>query len=121
MKHIQPIAIIILLCIQVFLMVKINRRDERPMLEAAQRIAEQNDSLFKQGQLIIAHIDAEIGSRVDTVRFYERQRTFIQNNYAKDLTSILRANSGQQFDLYCANTHRFDSLLTAGFFTAAGN
>lgn len=116
MKHLQPIAIIILLCIQVFLMVKINQRNETPMLEAAQSITEQNDSLIKQGQLIIAHIDAEIGSRVDTLKVINNYKTVLKESYNKDIAALVANDSSQRAQQYTADYSASFQLFKQGFY-----
>ena len=99
-------------------MYKINERPNTDLrvLQATQKIADGMDSVVSQNLRLIEHYDAAIAKQVDTLKIYERQRTQITNNYAQDLSFILRADRSTQFSLYRRNSAEFDSLFAAGFF-----
>jgi len=114
------VLVLLLLIGQLYLMYKINQKDEVSIktLEATQGIIEQNKAAIEAGNKLIERYDRDIASKFDTLRIIENRKTFITNNYEKDLAHILTADSGAQFDLYRHNVRRYDSLFTAGFFFA---
>lgn len=120
MKHLSftNIIVVLLFITQLYLMWRINKREDYDTrsMEALNGVISSNDSIIKQNELIVAHLDAEIASYTDTLKIYERQRTIINNHYDKDLSYVLSADSGAQFDLYRRNVSRYDSLFSKGFF-----
>ena len=117
-EHLPLIGLALILLAQGYLMWKINERPETNLeaLRAAQKVSQGIDSVITQNNRLIERYDDRIAKQVDTLKIYERQRTQITNNYAQDLSFILRADRSTQFSLYRRNSAKFDSLFTSGFF-----
>jgi len=122
-EHLPLIGLALILLVQGYLMWKINEKPETNLevLKAAQKVSQGIDSVITQNNRLIERYDDRIARQVDTLKIYERQKTQITNNYAQDLSFILRADRGTQFELYKRNSRGFDSTFAAGFFTGLRN
>ena len=112
MKHLtlQNIAILVLLCAQVYLMYEINQNDDSGMEEINKVLEKQRQDIKSDMDSSLKSITSEIVSYVDTFEIIEGQKTTINNHYEKSISDIANASPSEQLTIYKVNSARFDSL-----------
>jgi len=112
------VGLALILLVQGYLMWRINQpsRTDLNTLKTAEKIASDIDGVISQNNRLIERYNAAIAKQIDTLKVYERQKTIVNNHYETDLSYILSADRGAQFNLYKKQSAEFDSLFAAGFF-----
>lgn len=116
MKYLTPTNILIglMLIFQGYLMWKVNQRDDLPMLEAEQRIVEQQDSLINQGEFIIGRINSEIVSRVDTLKVINNYKTVLKESYHHDMARLISNDINEVDSQYLIDYNESSEMLRNG-------
>jgi gas vesicle protein len=85
-------------------------------LAAMQRIEYANMVRLENNRKEMDAIMAQIEAERDTITIIEQKAVKNYNTYVQQVSNVVRNSNSEQFNLYRANTARFDSLFIKGRF-----
>lgn len=115
-EHFLWIGLILILLAQGYLMYKINDRPETNLdvLKAAQKIADDKDSIIASNVRVIESLQSEKDRHLDTLKVINNNKTIYREIYRNDIARLISNDSSEVSAQYLVDYTKSKEMLMNG-------